>query len=81
MFPTLTQLPTNIYCVNSLYAFIVFKISRVKVGNIGPQGAWVSGENNYLFSWSWGALIITLGELGSKLIVFGIKGALLKSKN
>ena len=29
-------------------------------------------DNGYLFSWSEGALVITLGELGSKLIVLGI---------
>ena len=39
---------------------------------IGPQGFWGSGENGYLFSVSWGALVIILGELGSKLIVLGI---------
>ena len=38
-----------------------------------PQGFWGSGENGYLFSGSWGALlIIFLGELGSKLIILGI---------
>ena len=40
--------------------------------NIGPQGFWGSGENGYLFSGSWGALVIILGELGSKLIILGI---------
>ena len=38
----------------------------------GPQGFWGSGENGYLFSGSWGALIIIKGELGSKLIILGI---------
>ena len=37
-----------------------------------PQGFWGSGENGYLFSGSWGALVIILGELGSKLIILGI---------
>ena len=46
----------------------------------GPQGFWGSGENGYLFSGSWGALVIILGELGSKLIIWGIWGALPKSK-
>ena len=32
-----------------------------------PQGFWGSGEKGYLFSGSWGALLIILGELGSKL--------------
>ena len=38
----------------------------------GPLGFWGSGENGYLFSGSWGALVIILGELGSKLIILGI---------
>ena len=38
----------------------------------GPQGFWGSGENGYLFSGSWGALVIILGELGGKLIILGI---------
>ena len=37
-----------------------------------PQGFWGSGENSHLFSGSWGALVIILGELGSKLIILGI---------
>ena len=37
-----------------------------------PQGFWGSGEKGYLFSGSWGALLIILGELGSKHILFGI---------
>ena len=47
---------------------------------MGPQGLWGSGENGYLFSGSWGALVIILGELGSKLIILEILGALPKSK-
>ena len=39
--------------------------------NWGPHGFWGSGENGYLFSGSWGALVIILGELGSKLVIFG----------
>ena len=38
----------------------------------GPQGFWDSGEKDYLFSGSWGALLIILGELGSKHILLGI---------
>ena len=38
----------------------------------GPQGFWGSGENGYLFSGSWGALVIISGDLGSKLIFLGI---------
>ena len=47
---------------------------------MGPQGFWGSGENGYLFSGSWGALVIIFRDLGSKLIVLGIKGALKKVK-
>ena len=46
----------------------------------GPQGLLGSGENGYFFSGSWGALVIILGELGSKLIILGIKEALPESK-
>ena len=43
------------------------------VHNLGaPQGFWGSGEKGYLFSGSWGALLIILGELGSKKILLGI---------
>ena len=38
----------------------------------GPQGFWGSGEKGYLFSGSWGALLIILGELGIKHILLGI---------
>ena len=34
-----------------------------------------------LFSGSWGALVIIVGELASKLIVLGIQGALPKIKD
>ena len=44
------------------------------------QGFWGSGENGYLFSGSWGALVIIFRDLGSKLIVLWIKGALQKIK-
>ena len=45
-----------------------------------PQGFWGSGENGYLFSGSWGALVIILGERGSKLIIFGDLGSLAKKQ-
>ena len=40
------------------------------VSDMGPEGFWGSGENGYLFSGSWGALIFR--HLGSKFIVLGI---------
>ena len=45
-----------------------------------PLGFWGSGEEGYLFSGSWGALVIIFKELGSKLMVLGISGALQKVK-
>ena len=36
----------------------------------GPQGFWGSWEKGYLFSGSWGALLIIFGELGSKHILW-----------
>ena len=56
----------------------IFKSQGLKL--LGPQGFWGSGEKGYLFSGSWGALLIILGEQGSKHILMGIKGALPKSK-
>ena len=47
---------------------------------LGHQGFWGFGENGHFFSWSWGALVIILEYLGSKLIVLEILGALPKSK-
>ena len=47
----------------------------------GPQGFLGSGEKGYLFSGSWGALVIIFRELGSKLMVLGIYEALQKGKN
>ena len=37
----------------------------------GPQGFGRSGENDYLFSGGWRALVIIFRDLGSKLIVLG----------
>ena len=39
---------------------------------MGPQEFWGSGEKGYLFSGSWGELVIIFRELGSKLMVLGI---------
>ena len=44
----------------------------------GPQEFWLSGEDGYLFSGIWGALVFIFRDLGSKLIVWGIQGALQK---
>ena len=33
--------------------------------SVGPQRFWGSGENGYLFSCSWGALVIVFRDLGS----------------
>ena len=39
---------------------------------VGPQGIWGSGENGYLSSGSWGALVIIFRDFGSMLIVLGV---------
>ena len=39
---------------------------------LGPPGVLGSGENGYSFSGSWGALVIILGEVGSKFIILWI---------
>ena len=45
-----------------------------------PHGFRGSGENGYLFTGSWEALVIISRDLGSKFIVLGIWGALQKRK-
>ena len=56
-------------CINSKEHENVMSFCRYI---IGPHGFWGSGENGYLFSGSWEALVIIFGNLGSKLIVLGI---------
>ena len=58
---------------------VVFSVSSNAY--MGPMGFWGSGENGFFILGSWGVLVIILGSLRSKLMVFGIKGALLKSNN
>ena len=71
---------TKVY-INSLGYMIKMITTPIYSKNLwGPQGFWGSGEKGYLFSGSWGALLIILGELGSKHILLGIKGALPKTK-
>ena len=50
---------------------ILVNISHFSGLSMPPQGFWGSGENDYLFSGSWRALVIIFRELGSKLIVLG----------
>ena len=40
-----------------------------------PQGFWGSGETGYLFSVSWGALVIILGCAGEQAHSFGDLGS------
>ena len=47
--------------------YVVFCVVLLTL--LGPQGFWGSGENDYLFSGSWGAMVIIFRDLGSKLIV------------
>ena len=50
--------------------------------SLGPQGFWGSREKGYLFSGSGGALLIILGELGSKhMYTFGDLGSTVKKLN
>ena len=69
------------YCIIRFYIFYFFKIINYHFNSeyltfklvVGPpQGFWGSGEKGYLFSGSWGALLIILGELGSRQILLGI---------
>ena len=60
----------NMCFVNAEYLIIV---APIKKHMWGPQGFGGSGEKGYLFSGTWGALVIILGELGSKLLVLGLR--------
>ena len=53
---------------------------KVALHKWASKGVWGSGENGYLFSRSLGALVIICRDLGSKLIVLVIEGALQKVK-
>ena len=60
------------YLVFSIYQTLLNSNNWFQKIFMGPQGFLGSGENGYLFSGSWGGLVIILGELGSKLIILGI---------
>ena len=51
---------------------LLFLISQNK-GTDWATGVLGSGEKGYLFSGSWGALLIILGELGSRHIFWGLR--------
>ena len=59
---------------------VIHVVRKLQNDSCGAPGVWGSGENGYLFSRSRGALVIIFRDLGSKLIDFGILGALQKSK-
>ena len=65
---------------NEWYQYYCLNFYVSKVQNLGPQGFLGSEKKGYLFSGSWGALVIILRDLRSKLIVLGRQGALQKSK-
>ena len=48
-------------------------IALAIINRWGPKGFWGSGEKGYLFSGSWGALVIIFRDLRSKLTVLGIR--------
>ena len=50
----------------------------IKSEEWGPKGFWGFGKTGFLFS-GWGAIVIIFRDFGSKLIVWGIYGALQKS--
>ena len=49
----------------------IYLITSVMYRFMNIAAPWGAGEKGYLFSGSWEALVIILGELGSKLIVLG----------
>ena len=73
---TVKERSTCIYrsnvCINSKEHENVMSCGR---NIIGPHGFCGSGENGYLFSGSFEALVIIFRDLGSKFIVFGDLGS------
>ena len=67
MFDTFTKKCTRNYTAAYTMIGLFLHISQCR-----PQGFRGPRENGYFFSGSWGALVIILGDLGSKLIVLGI---------
>ena len=66
------KLATNVVLWYLSHLGTIFTNFSIQISMNGPQGIWGSGANGYLFSGIWGALVFILGELGSKLILFGI---------
>ena len=66
---TVKERSTSRVCINSKEHENVMSFRR---HIIGPPWVLGSGENGYLFSGSWEALVIIFRDLGSKLIVLGI---------
>ena len=58
------------FCQCTIFCFL---IAYTQMPLMSPQALWGSGENVYFFSGSWGALLIILRDLGSKL--FGDLGS------
>ena len=74
---TLTYLTSRLNLFPNAFKWGIFRkvdfLNTVKAKVIiGTPGFWGSGENGYLFSGSWRALVIIFRDLGSKLIVLGI---------
>ena len=70
--PVLILIAVNTQMNRKVLIKHLLKMSGTKYNIIASQGCCGSGVNGYLFSGSWGALVIILGELGSKLIIWGI---------
>ena len=60
--------------INNLWKYVQYLCKALShaFNARGPQGFWGSVEKGYLFSGSCGALLIIIGELGSKHILLGI---------
>ena len=65
--PTQNRITPNEQMIHLQFIHLVKSVS-----DRSPQGFWGSGENGYLFSGSWGALVIIFRDLGSKFIVLWI---------
>ena len=64
--PTQNRITPNELMIHLRFIHLVKSVS-----DLSPQGFLKPGENGYLFSGSWGALVIIFRDLGSKFIVLG----------
>ena len=76
----LIQNRRNVYFDNRFFCHTRRCEKHSMINRWGPRGFGDLGRLAIYFQGAGGALVIILGELGNKLIILGIQGALPKSK-